>query len=381
MKRLSSFDRRAMIQLFIALVVVIGGTLNRPAAAHEIVPTIADFTVVGHELDLTLRLDVEALMAGMDLSSSAGGDSSQFEAYAALRTLPAEAISARFDEFWPVMADRISIEVDGQPLTPVVRSLVPPQNEQSGLARTFTLGLRATLPDDAMSIRVGWEPAFGPLVLRQNGVEQPYDGYLEPGVISPPISLNGGGAVGAGSTFLRYIPIGFDHIVPKGLDHILFILGLFLFNSRLRLLLLQVSAFTVAHTVTLAAAAANIVTVPSAIIEPAIAASIVFIAVENIYSRGVSRWRLPVVFGFGLLHGLGFASVLQEFGLPDDGFIAALLGFNLGVEFGQLAVIALAFSLVGVWFNRHRLYRALVVIPGSTAIGLAGAVWLFQRVG
>ena len=205
-------------------------------------------------------------------------------------------------------------------------------------------------------------------------------GYLDPGDISPPIQIAGGDSAGGGATFLRYIPIGFDHIVPKGLDHILFILGLFLFTTRIRPLLLQVSAFTAAHTVTLAAAALNIVKVPSAIIEPAIAASIFYVAVENIFAKGKSAFRLPVIFCFGLVHGLGFASVLQEFGLPDQSFVAALLGFNLGVEFGQLAVIALAFLLVGVWFNRNRLYRSLVVIPGSAAIAIVGAVWFIQRV-
>jgi hydrogenase/urease accessory protein HupE len=190
----------------------------------------------------------------------------------------------------------------------------------------------------------------------------------------------GGGAKGPWLTFADYIPIGFEHIVPKGLDHILFVLGLFLFDTRLRQLSLQISAFTAAHTVTLAAAATNVISIPSALVEPAIAISIIYIAVENILAKGASPLRLPVVFLFGLLHGLGFASVLAEFGLPERNFLPALLGFNLGVEIGQLTVVAAAFGLIGLWFNRHRLYRTLVVIPGSAFIGLAGTVWLVQRV-
>ena len=138
------------------------------------------------------------------------------------------------------------------------------------------------------------EPEVGKdalFVLRQNGVDEPYDGYLEAGALSDPISLGGGDRLSPAQAFLAYIPIGFDHIVPKGLDHILFVLGLFFLSTRLRPLLWQVSAFTVAHTVTLGLGALGYVTLPPAIVEPVIAASIVFVAIENILTSGLSRWR------------------------------------------------------------------------------------------
>jgi hypothetical protein len=353
----------------------------RPALAHEVVPTISDFTVSDGQLELTMSLDIEALIAGMDMSSptSTGGADNVVE-YDALRALPAEAVGVRFKAFWPTLAEKIDVIADGTELKPMLEAMTAPATATTGLARMSSLVMTFQLPPGAQSVTIGWDPAFGPMVLRQNGVTEPYDGYIDPGTISPPISLAGGGALGGLVTFIRYIPIGFDHIVPKGLDHILFILGLFLFSARLRPLLLQVSAFTVAHTITLAAAAANIVTIPPSIVEPAIAASIVYIAIENIFAKGLSPFRLPVVFMFGLLHGLGFASVLQEFGLPEESFFAALLGFNTGVEFGQIAVVAVAFLLVGLWFNRKRLYRTIVVVPGSAVIGVFGAIWLLERV-
>jgi hydrogenase/urease accessory protein HupE len=353
----------------------------RPVVAHEILPTIADFAVTESRLELVLQLDIEAMIAGLDLSAGPSAtDPPQMPAYTALRALPASAIADRFSTFWPSMANRITVQVDGASVKPTVRSLTPPEKELVGLARTFTLALVFDLPTGSQAVEIGWDQAFGPLVLRQNGVVDPYDGYLEPGTVSPQISLSGGASASGWQTFLQYVPVGFDHIVPKGLDHILFVLGLFLFSPRLRPLLMQVSAFTLAHTVTLAAAATSIITVPAYIVEPAIAASIIYIAVENIFAKRLNPLRLPLVFVFGLLHGLGFASVLQEFGLPDESFVPALLGFNLGVEIGQLAVIGAAFLLVGVWFRRHRFYRALVTIPGSAIIGVAGAVWLLQRV-
>jgi len=229
-------------------------------------------------------------------------------------------------------------------------------------------------------VQVGWAAPLGTLVLRQQGVEEPYDGYLDAGTISPPIQLEGGGQASPWQAFVAYIPIGFEHIVPLGLDHILFVLGLFFLAARLRPLLWQVTAFTLAHTVTLALGALGYVDVPGAVVEPIIAASIVYVAVENILTDGLSRWRPLVVFGFGLLHGLGFASVLEEFGVPERNFVPALLGFNVGVELGQLAVILAAFLVVGFWFRDKPWYRPVLAIPASGAIGLMGAWWFIERV-
>ena len=147
----------------------------------------------------------------------------------------------------------------------------------------------------------------------------------------------------------------------------------------MRPLVWQISAFTLAHTVTLALGAMGWVNVPGSIVEPLIAASIVYVAVENIFAKGLNPWRPFVIFGFGLLHGLGFASVLGEFGLPDGQFIPALIAFNIGVELGQLTVIALAFLAVG-WFARKSWYRAGIAIPASCIIAAVGAYWCVERV-
>jgi hypothetical protein len=143
--------------------------------------------------------------------------------------------------------------------------------------------------------------------------------------------------------------VGVEHIVPLGLDHILFVLGLFFLSVKIRPLLWQVTAFTAAHTVTLALATLGYVTIPDEymwIVESIIAASIVYVAVENIFTDGLNPWRPAIIFCFGLLHGLGFASVLNAYGLPDNAVIPALLGFNIGVELGQLLCIAIAFIIV-----------------------------------
>ena len=172
---------------------------------------------------------------------------------------------------------------------------------------------------------------------------------------------------------------GFGHIIPKGLDHIVFVLGLFFFSLHIRPLLMQVTSFTLAHTVTLALAALGYVTISPAIVEPLIAASIVFVAVENILRPKLGAWRTAVVFLFGLLHGLGFASVLGELGGGQANFLARLIGFNIGVEIGQLAVILGAFLAVGYWFGTKPWYRSAIAIPASVVIALIGAYWLAER--
>lgn len=175
-----------------------------------------------------------------------------------------------------------------------------------------------------------------------------------------------------------YLKLGFVHILPRGLDHILFVLALFLASTRLRALLLQVSVFTVAHTLTLGLAAAGKISAAPNIVEPLIAASIAFVAVENLFRRDISRWRLLVVFGFGLFHGLGFAGVLQGLGLPEGQFLTALVSFNVGVELGQLTVIVVAWLMLVHFFDKPW-YRSRTVVPLSSLIAVTGLWWAIQR--
>ncbi|MEO1014773.1 MAG: HupE/UreJ family protein [Pseudomonadota bacterium] len=184
-------------------------------------------------------------------------------------------------------------------------------------------------------------------------------------------------------TALMYTDIGVRHILPGGADHILFVLALFLASERLRSLIIQISAFTVAHTVTLGLAGAGFINPPAAIVEPLIALSIAFVAAENLLLREMSAWRPLVVFGFGLFHGLGFAGFVRDVGLPPGQFWSSLIGFNLGVEIGQLAVVAaallirqplkLALARVGAT------YRAAIVAPASALIAAIGLWWAITR--
>ncbi|MFN7980098.1 MAG: HupE/UreJ family protein [Vicinamibacterales bacterium] len=179
--------------------------------------------------------------------------------------------------------------------------------------------------------------------------------------------------------FVEYLWLGYTHILPKGADHLLFVAGLFLLAARLGPVLVQVTTFTVAHSVTLGLALYGLVSLPGRVVEPLIALSIVYVAVENLRTTTLSARRVALVFLFGLLHGLGFAGVLTGLALPREDIALGLAGFNLGVEGGQLTVIAALALVLGPWRDRAW-YRTRVVVPASLAIALVGAYWTVTRV-
>jgi hydrogenase/urease accessory protein HupE len=179
--------------------------------------------------------------------------------------------------------------------------------------------------------------------------------------------------------FLLYLELGFTHILPLGLDHILFIVSLVLLSPALKPILWQATAFTVAHSLTLALAMSGMVALSSSVVEPIIALSIVYVALENIFTHQLKPSRLIVIFAFGLIHGLGFAGVLKDLGFPEGQFVNALLSFNLGVELGQLVIVFSFWFLIVRWFNKKVWYRTVIVIPFSVIIACMGLYWTMER--
>lgn len=329
---------------------------------------------------MTVRVTLEALVAGINLDAVDNtNDSPEAVIYDRLRALPPEALEAALRADWPRIAMGFLIEVDGARISPEILSVTIPAVGNTELPRDSILTISGALPEGNAPVQLGLARGFGTFVPRQiGGGEDAYEGFLSAGELTPPLPRAEVLTEGAGAVFLRYIAAGFEHIIPLGLDHILFVLGLFFFATQVRPLLWQVSAFTLAHTITLALAATGVVTVPASIVEPLIAATIVFVGIENTTGWGTVRGRTLLVFVFGLLHGLGFASVLGDYGIASDRFAVALIGFNIGVEFGQLAVIALAFSMVG-WFFAKPWYRSRIAIPVSLVIAAIGAYWMIER--
>ena len=207
-----------------------------------------------------------------------------------------------------------------------------------------------------------------------------YTGFLNGGSLSPAISAVDVTAVPLSAVISDYIRIGFIHIIPRGLDHILFVLGLFFYAPRWRPLLLQITIFTLAHSLTLAFASRGLVTVSATIVEPLIAASIAYVALENLWQKKLRLSRLLIIFAFGLLHGLGFAMVLSDIGLPSTDFLISLVSFNAGVELGQITVIAAALMFSRLLPLSTDDYRRFIAVPASLVIGVIGIGIAAERV-
>ncbi|MBI3265195.1 MAG: HupE/UreJ family protein [Acidobacteria bacterium] len=219
-----------------------------------------------------------------------------------------------------------------------------------------------------------------PLVIKNGGEEQGLTQWLEGGRDSEPFPVVADiKRVSRTAVARQYLALGFTHILPKGVDHILFVLGIFLLTTRWRPVLTQVTAFTLAHSITLGLTIYGIVSLPPAVVEPLIALSIAYVAIENLVTSELKPWRVALVFGFGLLHGMGFAGVLRELGLPRSEFMTALVTFNPGVEGGQLTVIGMAFLALACWRSNPTSYRRLIVVPASLMMAITGLYWTVQR--
>jgi hypothetical protein len=181
------------------------------------------------------------------------------------------------------------------------------------------------------------------------------------------------------NVWLEFLQQGFKHILPLGLDHILFITCIFFLNTNIKSILTQATIFTLAHSITLGLASSGYITAPSDIIEPIIAFSIAVLAIENIFQKQANPYRLIIIFLFGLVHGLGFASALSELDLPTLDFTKALISFNVGVELGQLSIIVLLFLTVKLFLEERSWYRMYVHIPSNAIIGIIALYWTITR--
>lgn len=250
-------------------------------------------------------------------------------------------------------------------------------------ARGCTIKLPDTLGDAVLVVeRAGAEPVAMPLTAGERSPAFPLLGRDDAaGRGASGLAQSGDVAAGPStwSVLERFCALGFAHIIPDGPDHALFVLGLFLLVPRVKPVLVQVSAFTLAHTLTLSLTAVGLIGAPARLIEPAIALSIAFVAMENLCVTRVTWRRSLAAFAFGLLHGMGVASAFSEAGFPPGRLVASLAAFTVGVEAGHIATLAGAFLLLG-WCRARPWYRSRVALPLSLVISAIALVWFAQRV-
>jgi hydrogenase/urease accessory protein HupE len=357
-----------------AAVVVLAAFLAvQPAEAHRFEKTATQLKIdAAKNFEATLKLDLDRLALGVD------PDADQEQVLAVLRTMPDSEFKATEDGLRNLLMRRLRIRVDGKPVPYEVS--FPGQRPREGATDIFGSEARLVgrLPEGGEDIVFFASRAFPAIELTfiNEGTGKKAFHLCLPGEECPKIKLN----TGASETGLaEFIVIGFKHIVPLGGDHILFVLALFLGGRDLKTLLIQTGVFTIAHSATLALSTFGVVSLSPRFVEPLIALSIAIVGLENVFRPGaVSRSRVAVVFVFGLLHGLGFAGVLAETPLAEGQRLGALILFNVGVELGQVTVIALAF-LLSLPFKDPDRYRAWVQRPLSLALSAVGLVWTLLR--
>jgi hydrogenase/urease accessory protein HupE len=340
--------------------------------AHEIGTTrVSVLFQEGRTYDVEIVTDAATLVE--KLEASAGGSSPPDIGSARLQSL-----LTRYDEKF---RQRVKLAFNASDVHPAITYSVAPGADVTSPA-VATIRLTGQIPPDARHFTwtYGWTFASYALTIRRAASENVTTEWLEGGQTSAPFAFTvPAPPVDQLGTAWRYLTLGFTHIVPYGLDHMLFVLGIYLLSRRTRSVLWQVSAFTVAHSITLGLGMYGVVAVSPRIVEPLIALSIAYVAIENIFVSELKAWRVALVFAFGLLHGMGFAGALKELGLPRSEFVTALLTFNVGVEAGQLAVIGAAFMLVGWHCADRAWYRSRIVVPASTLIACTAVFWTIQR--
>jgi hypothetical protein len=364
-----------------ALLFFFSSTIN----SHEIKPAIVDLIIADGQASIDFKINAEQILAGVDASQYQDtNDAPQAELYDQYREKNEEELKQDIQQNWNLFQDQITINgLEGSSLNLV--DLMIDQDVNPEYPRDTNLKTEAPLNQNEITIQFATE--LGPVVIRQfediSKENMIFSTYLQPGEISAELSPVSQATMS--QTIIEYIILGIEHIVPKGLDHILFIFGVFFFAVKLKPLLWQVTMFTLAHSLTLILASLKLVFIPASIIEPLIALSIGYVAFENIFQRQSkfhsrsNTIRYAVIFFFGLIHGLGFAFVLEDIGLPTGQLILSLLSFNIGVEIAQIGLVVLAYLLM-FYPSKQLWYRKAIQIPCSLVIGLIGIYWFFERV-
>lgn len=353
------------------------------AQAHQLRPAIISINFKSTtEVTIQIETNAEAILAGIGSAHENTDNAPQVAVYRELRELSSQMLAKKFKLVADQYSKSLNLLLDGKTVAWQFISITVPKIGDTRSSRKSVIQYRSQYADNTTSAVWSYAKKHGDAVVNftSKGQKEKTSYWLVKGKPSPQYEIG----VRAGSrtwyeVAWNYTKLGFIHIMPKGLDHILFVLGLFLLSRHLKPLLWQVTAFTLAHSITLALSIYGLINIPASIVEPLIALSIAYIGIENILTKELKPWRMLIVFLFGLLHGMGFAGVLAELGLPESEFITALISFNIGVELGQLSVILLAFITVFWLIKQKDLYRKIIIIPASLMIAMMGIFWTWQR--
>ena len=368
---------------------VLAFALPATTTADVVKPALIEISAHNNgKVVIDIRVSLEALLTGINAQYQNTQDAPTAEEYDEYRVLSSEDLRIAFKAFEPKLLQSVWLTVDDKPIELVIDNISIPEPGYTKVPRISTVLLEGRIPINASQLQWYYPSAFGDNAVRVRQVDSFKERWhwsqwqwLRADKPSEQFSLDElFSRRPAIETISSYIVVGFAHILPLGMDHILFIIGLFLLSTRFKPLLWQVTMFTLAHTITLGLSMNGIIELPARVVEPLIALSIAYIGVENVMHRKVHNSRLALIFAFGLLHGLGFASVLKDFGMPEEDFLVALISFNVGVELGQIAILCIAWVSMFLFQQRPDFYRRLVVVPISLTIMAVGLLWTVERI-
>ena len=356
------------------------------AISHEIRPSIADYKIEENILYFDIRLNAELILSGIDASNITDTNSSPLSAtYDDLRSLTRENLKILLIESWDDIQSKINLNINEVSTKFELVDINIEANRDFEISRDSILYLKYELDDDDEFLTFKWSEKYGPIIIREiNELKKEddlYTEYLQAGLQTDKIFIKSENKQSIFKSIINYFILGIQHIIPKGLDHILFIVGLFFFSVTLRPLLIQVTMFTIAHSITLIFVSVSYINVNPLIVEPIIALSIAYVGIENIFKQYVKEYlRYIIIFFFGLLHGLGFALVLSDIGYQSSKLILNLISFNLGIEAAQIFIILFLYILLGIKFSNKKYYRYIFQVPVSLFIALVGIYWFFERI-
>ena len=354
--------------------------------SHEIKPSIADFTYDENFLNIKIRLNAELILSNIDASKISNTNSSSLsDIYDKLRILNKIELEELFKSSWQEISTNIDIKINNETKKINLINIEVEDIKNFEISRDTHIYLQVLLNNNSEYFTFSWIKKYGPIILRENSnhklEDELFTEYLQSGIESNQFSFNEKNFKNRLNSFIKFFVLGVQHIIPKGLDHILFIFGLFLFSSSLKKLITQITIFTIAHSITLIFVSLSLMKINPQIVEPIIALSIVYVGIENIFKNYVKEYlRYVVILFFGLLHGLGFALVLSDIGYRSTDLFINLISFNIGIEVAQISIVLILYLLIGLNFSNNKNYRMFFQVPSSILISSIGLYWFFERI-
>ncbi len=376
-----------IIKLYLFLILVVFVYLfSTSSISHEIKPSIADFTYDENYLNFKIRLNAELILSNIDASTVSNTDSSSLsEIYDKFRILSKKDLEQMFQNSWIEISSNIDIKINNESKKITLIKTEVEDIKNFEISRDTHVYFKVLLDKNSEQFTFRWVKNYGPIILRENNnyklEEELVTEYLQSGIESSQFLFYENNFSKTINSFTKFFVLGVQHIIPKGLDHILFIFGLFLFSSSLKKLISQITIFTIAHSITLIFVSLSLMRINPQIVEPIIALSIVYIGLENIFKKYIKEYlRYVVILFFGLLHGLGFALVLSDIGYRSTDLFINLVSFNFGIEVAQISIVLVLYLLIALNFAKNKNYRILFQVPSSILISSIGLYWFFERI-